>query len=260
MILVAILGITACNPTHSHVGNGDYTVIKDPTCTTKGESQMICSECGEVAITVSVPATGHSEVVVPAVNPTCTTTGLTEGKYCSVCDTILVNQTVTDARPHNFERFVCTICGEKYTSWGLIYMSNGDGTCSVARIGYCTDRNVAISPISYRGDSVTSIDIGAFYRCDSLVSIVIPDSVITIGNTAFEDCRSLETVIIDGENTSIGIGAFYDCTNLTSIYFGGTIEQWNAVEKLDLWDENTGDYTIYCTDGTIAKDGTVTYN
>ena len=39
-----------------------------------------------------------------------------------------------------------------------------------------------------------------------------------------------------------------------------TLEQWNAIEKGVDWDLDTADYTIYCTDGQIAKDGTVTYN
>ena len=29
--------------------------------------------------------------------------------------------------------------------------------------------------------------------------------------------------------------------------------QWRAIEKEDDWDVDTGDYTVYCTDGTIDK-------
>ena len=60
--------------------------------------------------------------------------------------------------------------------------------------------------------------------------------------------------------TSIGEQAFSVCTGLTSIMFEGTIAQWSAITKSSSWKNNTGNYTIHCTDGDIAKDGTITYH
>ena len=40
----------------------------------------------------------------------------------------------------------------------------------------------------------------------------------------------------------------------------GTVAEWQAIEKDDRWDTGILAYTITCTDGTIAKDGTVTMN
>lgn len=53
--------------------------------------------------------------------------------------------------------------------------------------------------------------------------------------------------------TSIGDYAFCGCTKLSSITFVGTKAQWQNIDKDSGWNNSTGDYTIICTDGTIAK-------
>ncbi|MDC0283278.1 leucine-rich repeat protein [Akkermansiaceae bacterium] len=66
-------------------------------------------------------------------------------------------------------------------------------------------------------DSVTNIGHYAFKGCPSLTSITIPDSVTNIGQGTFEDCSDLTTITIPGSVTSIGRYSFKACTSLTSI-------------------------------------------
>ncbi len=69
-----------------------------------------------------------------------------------------------------------------------------------------------------------SIGHSAFYSCESLASITIPDSVKSISYSAFRDCTSLTSVTIGNGVTSIGEYAFYGCTSLESITIPDSVE------------------------------------
>ena len=70
--------------------------------------------------------------------------------------------------------------------------------------------------IKFDGD-VTTIGSYAFYQCNSLTSVTIPDNVTTIGERAFYDCRNLTSVTIPDSVTTIGDYAFWYCIDLTSV-------------------------------------------
>ncbi|WP_461255257.1 leucine-rich repeat domain-containing protein [Treponema sp. R80B11-R83G3] len=72
-------------------------------------------------------------------------------------------------------------------------------------------------------NSVKSIGRSAFYDCTSLTGITIPDSVKSIGDWAFENCTSLTSITIPSSVTGIGYGAFMSCTSLTSVTIGNGV-------------------------------------
>ena len=102
-------------------------------------------------------------------------------------------------------------------------------------------------------DSVTSIGEGAFYYCSGLTSVAIPNNVANIGDYAFNGCSGLTSVTIGNGVTSIGSYAFEVCSKLKRIDFNGTKAQWKAIEKGNKWSDYTGNFTVYCTDGTLSK-------
>ena len=93
---------------------------KEATC----ETAKTCERCGKV----EGKAKGHTEVIDKKVEPTCTQSGLTEGKHCSVCNKVLQAQTKISALGHDYKSVVtkptttkqgytthtCTRCGDSY--------------------------------------------------------------------------------------------------------------------------------------------------
>ena len=77
-----------------HNWSEDYISLKDATCTENGEEAKVCTKCGKVKDQQPIPATGHIPVTDPAVAPTETSDGLTEGSHCSVCGAVLTAQEV----------------------------------------------------------------------------------------------------------------------------------------------------------------------
>ena len=109
-------------------------------------------------------------------------------------------------------------------SQGLEFLSNNDGTCSVASIGTCTDEHIVIPSTSPDGDTVTGISDGAFYNCKSIKSVILSPSVKSIGNNAFEFCASLESVTLQNGVESIGDMAFHCCYSLQSAFIPESVE------------------------------------
>lgn len=96
----------------------------------------------------------------------------------------------------------------------------------------------------------------SFQGCPSITTVTIPSSVTDIPDYAFYGCTFLTTVNIPNTVTKIGTSAFENCTSLVKINYNGTIEQWHNETDTSWWgswDYNTGNYTIYCIDGTISK-------
>lgn len=78
--------------------NKDTVEIVAAKCTEDGKKIYKCSKCGKVMKTEKINATGHTPVTDPAVAPTETTDGLTEGSHCGVCGAVLTAQEVIPMR------------------------------------------------------------------------------------------------------------------------------------------------------------------
>ena len=105
---------------------------------------------------------------------------------------------------------------------GIYYDLTSDSTAAVTykyeyeyegrNTYYCGDVIIPSSiQVSGRDHVVTEIDYHAFYYCDSLTSVTIPNSVTEIEDCAFEGCRGLTSVTIPNSVKSINDYAFQYC-------------------------------------------------
>ena len=88
--------IAKLDHTHKYTDN-----VVEATCTEDGYTEHICA-CGDKYTDSEVKA-GHKEEVLPSKAATCTEEGLTEGKKCSKCDEVLVEQTTIPSTGHTEE-------------------------------------------------------------------------------------------------------------------------------------------------------------
>lgn len=72
-------------------------------------------------------------------------------------------------------------------------------------------------------NSVTNIGSYAFYYCSKLTSIDIPNSVTSINERTFSGCSSLTSITIPNSVTYIGYYAFQGCSGLTSVTIGASV-------------------------------------
>ena len=205
-----------------------YTIVENEissTCTAEGsyDEVVYCKDCGEEILrtTKSAAKLSHtlsSSMKMNEIASTCTT----EGSYdeivcCTVCkEELLRTHRSTEMGAHQFQNRKCIVCGQAQPSEGLLFVSGGDGTCSVG-VGDCRDEDIVIPEYSPDGDKVTQINANAFAGRNQVKSIQIPETVTIIGEGAFQDCSNLETVNLPKGITNIYSYTFDGCKSLKEI-------------------------------------------
>lgn len=127
--------ITESIPSAGHDWEDNYTVDKQATCEDDGIESIHCSNCDEKKEARTIPATGHTEIIMQAVEPTCSAEGHTQGTKCAVCGKILDEPESIPKTAHHFEFETtkatlskngsiankCTECGEIESSTVIYY-------------------------------------------------------------------------------------------------------------------------------------------
>ena len=84
--------------------------------------------------------------------------------------------------------------------------------------------------ISVNGQSIPVIGIAedAFYSCDDVTSVTLPDGLQTIENSAFESMNGLRAIVIPDTVNHIGELAFSDCQNLQQVTLPAGLKHLSA--------------------------------
>ena len=169
-------------------------------------------------------------------------------KIISLLLSVIMIMSVFTIVPFSMSATEAEVAATAETEGDYEYRILDDNTAEIT--GYSGGGGDVTIPSTLGGYTVTSIGSYAFYSCDGLTSVNIPDSVTSIGDGAFAWCTSLTSIkvaegntvydsrdncnaIIETESnvlicgckntiipdsvTSIGSGAFDGCTSLTSI-------------------------------------------
>ena len=122
--------------------------------------------------------------------------------------------------------------GYAYVTVSDVVYAVKDGTASVvACSANAVGKIVVPQSVQYGGDdySVTDIAKYAFYCCEGVTELRLPNSLSSIGEYAFFVCENMQTVIFDGD-----------------------ISSWQAIEKREFWRGFFyGTRYVRCIDGTI---------
>ena len=205
ILVVSCLALTAC---HEHEF-GEWTVVKQPTCTQDGSKERVC-ECGKKETEVVDITGAHS---------------FQEADTCEYC-----HIDITDIA---IKRYNMSATPDDNVYGYVVSGPNGDYDAYINGAGMMRNYTMNKAPFYadgydiknvYISNSVTSIGDMVFYNCTSLTSIAIPDSVTSIGMGAFFSCTSLTSITIPEGVTSIAHAAFQDCTSLTNITIPSSVK------------------------------------
>lgn len=123
-----------------HMVEKDEVILKAATCTEKGEKGVKCRNCGKIENKTEIPATGHIPVTDPAVAPTETSDGLTEGSHCSVCGAVLTAQEVIPMRDPTidtwFSRAATTEADAKAAGYDSVEATNAALDAALTAAGF----------------------------------------------------------------------------------------------------------------------------
>jgi hypothetical protein len=195
---------------------------------------------------VTVEALGHTEVVDVGKEATCTQSGISVGKHCSVCDEVLLAQKPITATGHTAvvdpareatctetgltEGSHCSVCAEVLVaqeSPPLGEHSYVDGQCTACG----KDQQSEGLAYALNGDQ-KSYTVAGIGTCED-TKLYIPAAyqglpVTAIKASAFVNCK-VTSVVVPDSGTSIGAGAFYGCNSLVEITlpFIGSSENTN---------------------------------
>ena len=184
---------------------GEWTVVDAATCTKKGSEKRVCANDASHVETRETEMVAHTEEILPAVEATCTKTGLTEGKKCSVCGKILVAQTEVAMKDHTpaaavQENVVPATCTAKGSYESVVYCSVCNTELSRTKVD--TDM-IAHTPSDWIADGEASCATGGtkHKECTVCHTVLETGTIPATGAHTYVDVVTAPTCVAQGYTT-----------------------------------------------------------
>ncbi len=135
-------------------------------------------------------------------------------------------------------------------------LSETEKTCEVAEyIGTSTNLTIPSQLDEYR---VTQIGRAAFYYCEQLTDVIIPEGVISIEERGFEWCTALKSIQLPNSLQKIGIAAFQSCDSLYGVIVSNNVTEigeyaFGYGEYMSGWHQPNVPITLYGRKGSAAE-------
>lgn len=224
-------------------GHNYNVTVTAPTCTANGYTTHVCSRCGDTYVDSFTNALGHKAVIDPAVAPTYTQTGKTEGSHCSVCGKVLVAQTII---PKLISTRLSDLSSIDYFAFSDMAYKNATAGKSIAEYLASKWNNIYEETVYTYGDIYKNIDGWTIVN-------VFNDTSTGFAALTFVNNSNEYVIAYRGSNGDVLGGftgqnsdAFYDwCINDLPAYAGGAGPQIREAIYY---------YNAICTNYNLTKD------
>ena len=184
---------------------GEWIITKEATETEKGERQRVCSRCQKIEI---------EEIPIINTIESWDISATTEDSVTAILykdGTLVISG---NGRMKDWKNNLSTVEWYKENkNISKVLIEEG-----IENIGGCAFAQCSnLIEIEIMSTVMEEICQYAFYECESLKSIILPEKVVNIGDYAFCRCNNLNNITIPRSVTNIGSDIFYNCTNLANI-------------------------------------------
>ena len=210
MVLPLAFALTACDKGDNPPDNGDGG--EDELVPTKGIKYEVTEDGAGFCVT-GIESIEITELVIPSTYLNKPVVAIAKNAFsnCVLLESIVIPDSVVSIGENAFKN---TAYYENLSNWRWKVLYIGK---------HLIKAQEDIAEGYWVNDGTITIADSAFWFCEHLTSVTIPDSVVTVGSGAFGYCTALKSATIGNGVKTIGYSAFINCNALGSVDMGDSV-------------------------------------